>query len=60
MNYDTVNVTANNLLILGYERDGRILVWFGCISQTSLLFVLLFNVRYNIPLQFHYRETPAV
>jgi len=27
MIYDTVNSTSNNLLILWYERDGRILVW---------------------------------
>lgn len=29
MDYDTVNTTSNNLLILWYERDGRILVWFA-------------------------------
>lgn len=29
MDYDTVNTTSNNLLILWYERDGRILVRFA-------------------------------
>lgn len=47
MNYYMLNSAFNNLLILRYEKERRILVNLVCLSQAS--FVLLFNIRWIIP-----------
>lgn len=43
-----LNSTFKNLLILWYEKEGRILANLVCLSQAS--FVLLFNIGWIIPL----------